>query len=102
VQQPSPQPSQSQPSRHPDSSALRRRAADLRMLARSIERSLVMVLADAGDTATWRTDRVRLCDQMLSCNLHQLHRAADDLRESALRYCQLADELDLTRRVDVA
>ena len=72
------------------------------MLARSIERSLVMVLADAGDTPTWGTDRARLCDRMLSCNLHQLHQAADDLRESALSCCQRADELDLTRRVDVA
>lgn len=102
-QSPEPKPSQHQDSpRHPESSGLRRRAADLRRLAASIERSLVTALGDVGGTDTWDTNRARLCDRMLSRNLHQLHQAADDLRESALRFCRRADELDLAHRARVA
>lgn len=44
--------------------------------------------------------RERLCRAMLERNLHQLHRAADDLRVTAMRFRERADELDAaTRRV---
>ena len=38
--------------------------------------------------------RDRLCLAMLERNLHQLHRAADDLRVTAMRFRERADELD--------
>lgn len=38
--------------------------------------------------------RDRLCVAMLERNLHQLHRAADDLRVTAMRFRERADELD--------
>jgi hypothetical protein len=87
---------------HPDSSALRHRAGQLRRLATSIERSLVMMLVDVSDGDGWDTDRARLCDRMLDRNLHQLHQAADDLREAALACCHRADELDGGHRDRVA
>ncbi len=108
MQQPSSQATEPEPSqhpnspRHPESTQLRHRAADLRRLAASIERSLVMALDDVGGADTWDTNRARLCERMLSRNLHQLHQAADDLRESALRFCRRADELDLAHRARVA
>jgi len=58
-----------------------------------------MVLVDVGGADRWNTNRARLCDRMLSRNLHQLHQAADDLRESALGFSRRADELDITHRV---
>jgi hypothetical protein len=73
---------------------LRRRAAHLAAFAQQIERSLVMTLDDAAPTAGWSTPRAHLCDEMLRRNLHQLHRAADDLRVTAMRFRQRADELD--------
>lgn len=102
MQHPSSPSTEPQQLQHPDSSALRRRAADLRTLASSIERSLVTVLADVSGTDTWNTNRGQLCERMLSRNLHQIHEAADDLRDSALRFCDRADELDRTHRADVA
>lgn len=75
---------------------LRRRADELVELARSIERSLVMTLADGPDRE--RIDhRTRLCDALLERNLHQLHRAADDLRVTAMRFRTRADELAAAR-----
>jgi hypothetical protein len=77
---------------------LRQRAAQLRSLAVAIERALVMTLpTDAGEQ-TWTGARAALCEQMLLRNLHQLHQAADDLRETAFRFRQRADELDLAHR----
>lgn len=81
---------------------LRRRAAELSELAGSIERSLVMTLvdrdvADADETTEatpWAANRAKLCEAMLRRNLHQLHRAADDLRLTAMRFRERADELD--------
>ena len=72
---------------------LRRRARHLTDLACRIERSLVLTLAE---TADWDVSvpRIRLCDELLRCNLHQLHRAADDLRVTALRFRERADELE--------
>ena len=81
----------------PDGSAyapeLRRRAEHLTELASAIERSLVMTLADEAEPA--ETDpEARLCRALLARNLHQLHRAADDLRTTAHRFRLRADELD--------
>lgn len=89
---------QAQSSHHPYSGPLRQRAHHLRQLATSIERSLVMMLGDADQAVGWDTTRAQLCGRMLDRNLHQLHRAADDLRETAVRFCQRADELDLAHR----
>lgn len=102
MQYPSPLSPAPERPRQPDPSALRRRADELRHLAGSIERSLVMALADAGDADTWNTNRTRLCDRMLARSLHQLHEAADDLREAALGFCDRADELDRAHRPCVA
>lgn len=93
---------QAQSSHHPYSGPLRERAGRLRRLASSIERSLVMLLHDADRAASWDTTRAQLCDRMLDRNLHQLHQAADDLRETAVRFCQRADQLDVAHRTRVA
>lgn len=87
-------------------SDLRRRAGELAELAVSIERSLVMSLVesepdDSPGGPPGPTDLGRLYETMLQRNLHQLHRAADDLRDTALRFRRRADELDAASR-DVA
>jgi hypothetical protein len=83
----------------PDGSAyaseLRRRAEYLIGLAAAIERSLVMTLADGTDPPP-SSREAQLCHALLERNLHQLHRAADDLRSTALRFRTRADELDAT------
>jgi hypothetical protein len=89
---------QQQSSHHPYSSVLRQRAGSLRALASSIERSLVTALGDQSHEHVWTGARAELCEQMLARNLHQLHLAADDLRETALRFRHRADELDATYR----
>lgn len=71
---------------HPYSSVLRQRAAHLLDLAGAVERTLVMRLDDAPS---------ELARRLLDRNLHQLHVAADDLRDAAVRLRQRADELDL-------
>ena len=77
---------------------LRRRADHLAELARSIEQSLVMSLASTSETSP--TDRrTLLCQALLERNLHQLHRAADDLRVTSMRFRTRADELDAAFRV---
>jgi hypothetical protein len=83
---------------HPHASVLRQRAECLRDLARSIERSLVMSLDEIAGEATWSSPRARLCEAMLARNLHQLHQAADALRDTAFRMHARALELELTRR----
>ncbi len=85
-------------SHHPLSSVLRQRAAHLTDLAVSIERSLVTALTDVAEHTTWSGRRARLCQEMLEHNLQQLHQAADDLRETAFRFRQRAEELDLAHR----
>jgi hypothetical protein len=79
---------------HPYASTLRQRAATLRDLAGSIERSVVMTLHDLAGGDTWSTPRARLCEAMLTRNLHQLHAAADNLRDTAFRMQVRASELD--------
>lgn len=43
--------------------------------------------------------RTRLCEALLERNLHQLHRAADDLRVTAMRFRTRADELEAACRM---
>lgn len=78
---------------------LRRRADHLAALARSIEGSLVMTLADAMPENPPLDRRSLLSDALLQRNLHQLHRAADDLRVTAMRFRARADEIDIASRV---
>jgi len=75
---------------------LRRRADELGELAQSIERALVMTLTDDVGTVerSAPTARDRLNRAMLERSLHQLHRAADELRVTAMRFRERADELD--------
>jgi hypothetical protein len=79
---------------HPHASALRQRAATLRALAGSIERSIVMTLDELAAETAWSSPRARLCEAMLARNLHQLHRAADELRDTAFRMQARAVELE--------
>lgn len=62
---------------------LRDRAQRLRDLAVRIESSPVHDLERLAGDDTWFGPRPELCRTMLRSNLHQLHRAADDLRWQA-------------------
>lgn len=75
---------------------LRRRADHLIGLAADIERALVLRLPDVVDAqlTDQRGRRARLVNHMLETNLHQLHRAADELRHTALRFRRRADDLE--------
>jgi hypothetical protein len=87
---------------HPQASVLRQRAATLRELAGSIERSIVMTLDEMAADACWSSPRARLCEAMLARNLHQLHRAADELRDAAFRMHARASELEHSARLRAA
>lgn len=54
-----------------------------------------------GDVDTWRGLRPDLCRATLARNQHQLHAAADDLREHAWRLEQRAAELDALARTGI-
>ena len=84
---------------HPQASVLRQRAATLRELAGSIERSIVMTLEELAADVSWSSPRTRLCEAMLARNLHQLHRAADELRDTAFRMNARAGELEHSARL---
>lgn len=79
---------------HPYTTVLRQRAAHLAELAAAIERSRAMRLPDELRRSGWATSRATLCDRMLERNLHQLHEAAEQLREDAWRLRRRASELD--------
>lgn len=81
---------------HPYASVLRQRAARLQELAQAIERSLVMALDDEPMLAAvpLHSRRARLCEALLARNLHQLHEAADELRDTAFRFLTRAEEFD--------
>jgi hypothetical protein len=79
---------------HPYASVLRQRAASLRELAQSIERSRVMSLDEISGEQTWSSPRARLCESLLARNLCQLHQAVDDLRDTAFRMQARAVELE--------
>ena len=87
---------------HPQASVLRQRAATLRDLAGSIERSIVMTLEELAVDVSWSSPRTRLCEAMLARNLHQLHRAADELRDTAFRMNARAGELEHSARLRAA
>lgn len=73
---------------------LRRRAGHLRALATAMESTPAMSLdAHAGD-ATWIGPRPQLCASLLASSQRQVHRAADDLRATALRFELHAEELE--------
>jgi len=80
---------------------LRRRARHLRRLAEAIEASPVMRLDRHGDVDTWRGPRPDLCRATLARNQHQLHAAAEDLREHAWRWDQQANELEALARAGI-
>lgn len=80
---------------------LRRRARHLRRLAEAIETSPVMRLDRHGDVDTWRGPRSDLCRATLARNQHQLHAAADDLREHAWRLDQEAEEVEAFARAGI-
>ncbi len=79
---------------HPYAAVLRQRAARLQHLARQIDGALVYTLDPEVVTIPTDTARARLCERLLDRNLHQLHRAADDLRSTAFQFLARADEFD--------
>jgi hypothetical protein len=81
---------------------LRQRAEHLRHLADAVEASPVMRLDRHGDVDTWRGARPELCRVTLARNQHQLHAAADDLREHAWRLGRQAEELEAIARAQIA
>lgn len=83
---------------HPYAAVLRQRAARLQELARRIDGALVMGLDPAVTPIPSDAARARLCETLLARNLHQLHRAADDLRDIAFRFLARADEFDRVPR----
>lgn len=80
---------------------LRQRARHLRHLADAIETSPVMRLDRHGDVDTWRGVRSELCRSTLARNQHQLHAAAEDLREHAWRIDREAEELETIARAQI-
>ena len=90
---------QQEANHHPYVSVLRQRSARLRDLARSIERSLVMTLDEIGGSESGCSTRARLRETMLARNVHQLHEAAEQLRDTAHRMQMRAAELELATMV---
>ena len=85
---------------HPYAVLLRQRATDLRQLAAEIERSSVMGLLDLADeaaTAGWTGSRADLCDRMLAGDIHRLHSAAEQLRNTAFGFATRAAHLEASR-----
>lgn len=76
------------------SSSLHHRAATLRALAATIERTPATSLERFAGDETWRGPRPLLCRNVLVANLAQLHGAADDLRGHAWRLERQARDLD--------
>jgi hypothetical protein len=83
---------------HPYAAVLRQRAARLQDLARRLDGTLVTALDPDVAPIPADTARARLCETLLTRNLHQLHRAADELRNTAFRFTARADELDRAAR----
>lgn len=75
---------------HPHASMLRQRSAHLVDLAERLELSAVMVLADAP---------TELAGRLLDRNRHQLHVAAEELRDAAYDCRRRADEIELAAAV---
>ncbi len=83
----------------PHATALRQRAAHLVAVAASIDRTTVCALPEHAVHAGWNGKSAELAIAMLERNLHQLHRAADELRTRAHRFRVRADELDAAQRL---
>lgn len=83
---------------HPYAAVLRQRASRLQDLARRIDAALVTALDPELAPISADIARARLCEKLLTRNLQQLHRAADELRGTAFRFTARADELDLAAR----
>jgi hypothetical protein len=75
---------------------LRHRAAALRQLAADLERQPALQLVD--DDQPTEDPRERLRAALLARSAHQLHEAADGLRDEAMQLARRADELDTARR----
>jgi 1,2-phenylacetyl-CoA epoxidase catalytic subunit len=87
----------------PDTAAvLRRRAADLRQLAATIEQTPATTLEYAAGEDTWRGQRPDLCRSMLVANLAQLHAAVDDLRGHAWQLARRADQVEVASALAAA
>lgn len=84
--------------RHPYAAVLRQRAGRLQELARRIDGAVVHLLDPELAPIPDGSARARLCERMLAHNLHQLHRAADELRDTAFRFNARADEFDRSAR----
>lgn len=82
----------------PHATVLRQRAARLSAIAASIDRATVCALPEHATEAGWDGASAELAITLLEHNLHQLHRAADELRARA-HHCRVrADELDAAQR----
>ena len=89
----------------PNASILRHRATALRAFAGTVDQLLVTRIeseelsdhAGPNGSKQWYVRR-----QLLDHNLHQLHRAADELREVAHQMWQCADDLDLAHGIAMA
>lgn len=73
---------------------LRRRARHLCELAAQIESALVMSLPEHLAPARPADPQRELTDRLVERSLHQLHRAADDLRATAHGFRQRAEALE--------
>ncbi len=92
----------SHPSVNPTATILRHRATSLRVFASTIDQLLVtrIDVADLSPSVAHADSRHwYLRRQLLDHNLHQLHRAADELREVAHQMWQCADNLEHSRNV---
>ncbi len=86
------------PSISPNASTLRHRATALRSFAGTIDQLRVTHIDEHEALASSSSDNAghwQVRRQMLDRNLHQLHRAADELRDLAHRMWQCADGLEL-------
>jgi len=77
---------------------LRQRARHLRGLATAIEASPAMQLGLHADDDTWRGRKPTLCRSILAANQHQLHAAAEDLRQQAYLFEQQAVQIEIIIR----
>ena len=90
----------SHPPVSPTARILRHRATALRSFASTIDQLLVTRI-DVAELSGWVADSRHwyLRRQLLDHNLHQLHRAADELREVAHQMWQCADTLEHSHNV---
>ena len=73
---------------------LRRRARELRALARQLERSPLHSLHLSAGVDTWTSPRADECRDLLTSDQSRLRSAADDLTAQAMWFERRADELE--------